>query len=153
MSHFYETKAARTVAMGLVAERAAALPPQTDADDLFTVVGGRVLLRQIIGEVTIQIGNVANNTNLEFNPDDAARGDLCAVLDIDNDAVGTVYGITGTAANAMLDGTVIVAKQATELILKPGVIELHCAGNSGTGAIKWTVVYVPIDDGAHIQVS
>lgn len=153
MAKFYETKAARTVAMGLVAERAAALPPQSTLANLFNVVGGRVLLRQIIGEVTTQIGNVANNTNLEFNPTDAARGDLCAVLDIDNDAVGTVYGITGTAANAMLDGTVSVAKQATELILKPGVIELHCAGSSVTGAIKWTVVYVPIDDGAYIEAA
>lgn len=151
MGVFYESKAARTVAMGLAVERAAALPPQTDLDDLFNVVGGRVLLKQIVGEVTTEIGNVANNTNLEFNPDDAVVGDLCAVLDIDSDAVGTLYGITGTAANAMLDGTVIVAKQATELILKPGVIELHCAGSSLTGAIKWTVVYVPIDDGAYVE--
>ena len=153
MANFYESKAARTVSLGLAVERAAALPPQTTLANLFTVVGGRVLLKQIIGEVTVEIGAVANNTNLEFNPDDAARGDLCAVLNITGDAVGTVYGITGTAANAMLDGTVTIAKQATELILKPGVIELHCAGASVTGAIKWTVIYVPIDDGAYVEVA
>jgi hypothetical protein len=153
MANFYESKAARTVAAGLVVERATALPPQTDLANLFTVVGGRVLLKEIIGEVTTQIGAVANNTNLEFNPDDAARGDLCAVLNITGDAVGTLYGITGTAATAMQEATVSLAKQATELILKPGVIELHCAGSSVTGSIKWTVVYVPIDDGAYIEAA
>lgn len=153
MSDYMEGKAVRKVTEGLVVERATALPPQTASDDLFTVVGGRVLLKQIIGEVTTQIGAVANNTNLEFNPDDAARGDMCAVLNITGDAVGTLYGITGTAATAMQEATVSLARQATELILKPGVIELHCAGNSGTGAIKWTVLYVPIDDGAYIEVA
>jgi hypothetical protein len=153
MANYYESKAARTVALGLQVERATALPPQTTLDNLFTVVGGRVLLKEIIGEVTTQIGAVGNNTNLEFNPDDAARGDLCAVLDITGDAVGTLYGITGTAATAMQEVTVALAQQATPLILKPGVIELHCAGASVTGAIKWTVIYVPIDDGAYIEVA
>ena len=153
MGNFYESKAARTVAMGLAVERAAALPPQTATEDLFRIEGGRVLLKQIVGEVTIEIGNVPNATNLEVNPDDAVAGDLCDTLDIDSDAVGTLYGITGTPANDMFDSTTVLAAQATPVILKEGAIELTCAGSSVTGAIKWTVIYVPIDKGAYVEVA
>jgi hypothetical protein len=153
MSQFLEGKSVRKVVEGIAVERATALPPQTATENLFTVAGGRVLLKQIIGEVTTAIGNVANNTNLSFNPTDGAAGNMCAVLDIDNDAVGTVYGITGTVATAMQDSVNVLLAQATPHILKPGTIDLICAANSVTGAIKWTVIYVPIDDGAYIEVA
>lgn len=153
MSEFLAGKAVRKIVEGISVERAAALPPQTATENLFTVAGGRVLLKQIIGEVTTAIGNVANNTNLSFNPTDAAAGNMCAVVDIDNDALGTVYTITGTVATAMQKSTNVLVGQAAPHILKPGTIDLICAANSVTGAIKWTVIYVPIDDGAYIEVA
>ena len=153
MSDFLEGKAVRKVVEGIAVERAAALPPQGAREDIFTIAGGRVLLKQIIGEVTAAIGNVANATKLEFNPDDAARGDMCDTLDIDNDAVGTLYGITGTPAGDMVEATNVLLAQAAAQILKPGVIELNCAGSSVSGAIKWTVLYVPIDDGAYVETA
>ena len=153
MADFLEGKAVRKITTGLAVERAAALPPQGAREDIFTITGGRVLLKQIIGEVTTAVGNVANATKLEFNPSDAARGDMSDTVDIDNDAVGTIYGITGTAATAMVKATNVLVAQAAAQILKPGVIELNCAGASVTGAIKWTVVYVPIDDGAYVETA
>jgi hypothetical protein len=153
MSQFLEGKSVRKVVEGIAVERPAALPPQTATANLFRVVGGRVLLKQIIGQVTTAIGNVANNTNLSFNPTDAAAGNMCAVADIDNDAIGTVYGITGTVATALQKSTNVLLGQVTSHILKPGTIDLICAANSGTGAIRWTVIYVPIDDGAYIEVA
>ena len=151
MSDYLEGKAVRKVVEGIVVERAAALPPQADTEDIFTVVGGRVLLKQIVGEVTDAIGNVANATNLEFDPDDAAAGDMCDTVDIDDDAAGTIYGITGTPAGNMVKSTDVLVAQAAAQILKPGVIQLTCVGASVDGAIKWSVLYVPIDDGAYIE--
>jgi hypothetical protein len=153
MSNYLEGRAVTKVAEGLIVERATALPPQTDTESLFAVVGGRVILKAIIGEVTTAIGNVANDTRLSFDPDDAAAGNMCANLDIDDDAAGTIYAITGTVANAMVASTDVVLRQATEHILKAGTIDLICAGSSVTGAIKWTVLYVPIDDGAYVEVA
>jgi hypothetical protein len=153
MSEFLAGKSVRKIVEGIEVERAAALPPQTATENLFTVAGGRVLLKQILGEVTTEIGNVANNTNLSFNPTDAAAGNMCAVADIDSDAVGTVYGITGTVATALQKSTNVLLGQVTPHILKPGTIDLICAASSVTGAIKWTVIYVPIDDGAYIEVA
>jgi len=153
MGDFLEGKSVRKIVEGIAVERAAALPPQTATGTLFNVAGGRVLLKQILGRVTTAIGNVANNTNLSHNPADGAAGNLCAVADIDNDAVGTVYGITGTVATALQKSVNVILAQATGQILKEGTIDLICAANSGTGAIKWTVIYVPIDDGAYIEVA
>jgi hypothetical protein len=142
---------------GLRVDRATANLPQTGQYDLFTVGGGRVLLLGLIGEVTTVIETQANNTNLEFNPDAAtlADSDLCAVLDITGDVVGTLYSITGTAANAMVDsGTTgfLAYTLASPRFMTPGKIELHCAA-SNTGQVKWSVWYIPVDDGAYIEAA
>ena len=107
--------------------------------------------RELLREVTTLIGG-ANATNLEFLPTcvTGARNDLCAQLDINGDVIGTIYSITGTAANAMVDSAATFwTIQRTPIILAPGTIELHCAG-SVTGAIAWTVWYYPLEPGAYV---
>src|SRR5688572_28180428 len=90
--------------LGRVVERATAALPPTTASALFTVSTVRVSVTSNVGEVTTVIQTRANNTMIEFSPTDAgATQDLCAVLDIAADAVGTMYSITGTPATAMQD--------------------------------------------------
>ena len=142
---------------GIRVDRATANLPQTGEYDLFTVAGGRVLVLGILGEVTEVIETQLNNTNLEFSPAAAtlADNDLCAVLDVSADVVGTLYTITGTAANAMVDsGTTgfLIYTLASPLFLVPGSIELHCSA-SNTGQVKWSIWYVPLDDGAYIEAA
>jgi hypothetical protein len=142
---------------GIRVDRATANLPQTGQDDLFTVAGGRVLVLGILGEVTTVIQTQANNTNLEFSPDAAtlSDNDLCAVLDISADAVGTMYTIDGTAGNAMVDSGTngwVAYTLASPLFLAEGSIELHCAA-SNTGQVKWSIWYVPLDDGAYIEAA
>ncbi len=138
---------------GMKTEKAAAALPQTAAGTLFTVTGGRILLTALFGEVTTVIQTQANNTKLTFDPTDAgATQDLCAVLDITADAVGTMYSITGTPATAMQDSLNFLPpnKSLTQpIILKPGAILLDCAA-SNTGAAKWTACWVPIDGSARL---
>ncbi len=138
---------------GIRVNRATAALPQTAAASLFTVSGGRVAITAILGEVTTVIQTQADNTKLTFDPDDAgATQDLCAVLDITADAVGTVYSITGTPATAMQDALNFLPPNkglANPVILKPGAIKLDC-GASNTGSVKWTIYYVPLDDGASV---
>lgn len=126
--------------------------PQGADSALFTITGGRVLLLQIVGEVTTVIGG-ANNTKLVFNP--TATGvdqDLCAVLDIDADAVGELYTITGIVANAMRSDLLIGQGMTNPMVLSEGDIEINCAG-SVTGAIQWSMWYLPLDSGATVAVS
>ena len=141
---------------GMETERPTATLPQTAAGALFTITGGRILLTEIFGEVTTVIQTQADNTKLTFDPVDAgATQDLCAVLDITADAVGTMYSITGTPATAMQDALNFLPASKTltkGVILKPGSILLDCAA-SNTGSVKWTACWVPIDGNARLAAA
>lgn len=140
-----------------IAERPAANLPQTADVALFRITGGKVRVLGIYGEVTTAIQNQANNTKIKFNPAGVgADVDLCAVLDIANDAVGQIYSIVGVLATAMKSTTLWVVAPADDipaqgLTLGPGDIELDCAA-SNTGQVKWTLVYELIDTGANVAV-
>ena len=129
--------------------RAAAALPATTAAPIFTVTG-RVKILSIIGVVTTIIETQENNTKLIADPTVGADVDLCAVNDISADAVGTVYSITGTLGDAMVATTSGVGVyQAAPLLLEAGSIDLSCAATN-TGAVKWRVLYEPVDPGASI---
>lgn len=129
---------------------AAALPAAATPQALFTIAGGRVLLTQIVGEVTTVIQTQANNTKLTSNPTTGADLDVCAVLDISADAVGTLYSITGTLADALAGaGPGAVPGMAKPIVLPVGTLDLNCAATN-TGAVKWTAFWVAIDDGATV---
>ena len=130
--------------------RATAALPQTTAETLVTITGGRVILANIIGEVTTVIQTQADNTKLVFNPTEAgASTDICAVLNITAKAVGTLFSITGTVATALQSGLWLTTTMATPLILSEGTIELDCAA-SNTGSVQWDVYYLPLDEGATV---
>lgn len=142
--------------LGTQVDRATDTLPQTTDEALFTITGGRVAILGIVGEVTTVIQTQANNTKLKFNPTaTGADTDLCAVLDITADAVGTLYSITGTPATALQDGLLLITSNkflAAPLILSEGDIELDCAA-SNTGSVAWTLWYVPLDDGAVVTAA
>ena len=135
-----------------VATRAtAALPASTDAS-LFTVTG-KVEIIQIVGEVTTIVQTQANNTKLKINPTVGADVDLCAVLDISAKAVGSLFTITGTLANALINTVSgAVPSQASSVVVTAGAIEIDCTATN-TGSVKWTVVYKSIDPGAMVIVA
>jgi len=149
-----ELEAFTKAVLGKLVVRATALLPQTTDEAIFTITGGRVMVTSIIGEVTTVIETQANNTKLKFNPTAAgADTDLCAVLSITADAVGTLYSITGDHSDAMKDGLLTLETDALlerGIILSPGDIELDCAA-SNTGSVKWSLRFVPIDTGASIE--
>lgn len=153
MSEVLASRAYLAGTYGIKVERATASLPQTTTATLFTISTGRVLVTSIIGEVTTVIQTQANNTKLQFDPTDAgATQDMCAVLDITADAVGTMYSIDGTPGNAMVDALNFLPANKTlarPIILKPGAILLNCAA-SNTGAAKWSLTYLPLDVGAAV---
>lgn len=124
--------------------------PQSAAVAKFTVTG-RVLIVDIIGEVTTAIGAGANNMKLIVNPTVGADVDLCAVLDIDGDAVGTMYHITGTLADALIATTSGAFESQSQVVeVSAGTIDISCSA-SKTGSVKWTLFYIPIDSGAKVS--
>ena len=129
--------------------RATAALPQTTAEALFTVTG-RIKLLEIIGVVTTVIQTQANNTKLVANPIVGADVDICAVLDITGDAVGTFYNITGTFADPLVGSTSGAGvAQVAPTIIEAGTLDLDCSA-SNTGEIKWQIVYESLDPGAFV---
>ena len=136
--------------LGFRVDKATASLPQTTDGALFTITGGRVYMTAIIGEVTTVIQTQANNTKLVFNPTETgADQDMCAVLNISGDAVGTLYTISGTVGDALRDDLWIGISMTYPMILSEGDIELNCAA-SNTGNVSWTMFYYPIDTGATV---
>jgi hypothetical protein len=132
-----------------VANRASATLPATAATPYFTVTG-KVKILNIIGEVTTVVQTQACNGKLIANPTVGADVDLCAVLDITAGAVGALFTITGTLANAMIKTvSAAVPSQASPVIVTAGTIDLSTSATN-TGATKWTVVYEPIDPGSMV---
>jgi len=156
MSTLIQGDQLRSLLCGVKVQRATAALPQTTAGALFTISGGKVLITSLIGEVTTVIQTQADNTKLTFDPTDAgATQDLCAVLDITADAVGTLYSITGTPATAMQDALNFLPSNkvpAQPIVLKPGSILLDCAA-SNTGSVKWDLTYIPLDNGASVAAA
>ncbi len=156
MSTLIQGDQLRSLLCGVKVQRATAALPPTTAGALFTITGGKVLITSLVGEVTTVIQTQADNTKLTFDPTDAgATQDLCAVLDITADAVGTLYSITGTPATAMQDALNFLPSNkvpAQPIVLKPGSILLDCAA-SNTGSVKWDLTYIPLDNGASVAAA
>jgi hypothetical protein len=144
---------ARELTRGITVDRATDTLPATTDEALFRITGGRILLVDLVGEVTTVIQTQANNTKLKFNPTaTGADVDLCAVLDITADAVGTLYSLTGTVGDAMTSRLLCLSAAdllARPIVLSEGDIELDCAATN-TGSVAWSAVYVPLDSGAEL---
>lgn len=136
-------KRARTGALSL---------PQTTTSKLFTV-SGKVRILDIIGQVKTVIQAQANSIKLIANPTVGADVDLCAALDINADAVGTKYNITGDLSDALQEITNGAGETLGDykpVIVDAGTIDLNATA-SNTGEIEWTVIYEPIDRRATIR--
>ena len=138
--------------------RASATLPQPAAGNLFTVQNGLVIVTYIVGEVTVVMGAVGNNTSLQHSVGPIA---LCAVLDTSNDVVGTLYHISGDPAEPLRDSAGCMPGGlrgglaagagliANGILCNPGNIQLLCAANN-TGSCQWTLFFIPIDPEANV---
>jgi len=150
MSVLNDLNAIRLAVLGERVSRATAVLPATTTGNLFTIAGGRVMIMQIMGEVTTIIQAQACNVKLSHDPTEGAAADICANADVNGLIKGTNIGITGAVAGAMVIAShAYLVAQAGRLILPAGVITCTTSATN-TGSVKWDIIYIPIDDGATI---
>ena len=95
----------------------------------------------------------ANNTKYISTPTVGSATDMCAVVDITAQEAGGLLNITGVLATAALKGTAgAAAHMANGIVVAPGVIGLNTAADN-TGAMKFSIWYVPLEDGAYIEAA
>ena len=122
--------------------------------NLFTYKGS-VAIVSITGTITTAIQLQVTNCKLNITPDALAAYDICANKDISNMGVGTLFSITGTAANAMVGTTVVgaIAPGQASIVqatcITSGVVSVTY-GAASTGVIKWDIVWEPLNAGASV---
>lgn len=135
--------------------------PATTQGHIFTVSGGRVIVTSLTAVVSTAIQNQACTLSIGNTPTggSAAPTSLCTATSIANLAVGTslanptavasaliVGGASGVLATAALGVPVVNGGIA---IVPAGTIDVTTSANN-TGAITYSVTYVPYDAGASI---
>lgn len=159
MSNPYKGKALRELLLGLRVEKTAAI--DATADDLFTVYG-LVLITLITGEVT---GAGDGTVETILLNEKASSIPLCAATTVTSDAVGEIYVLSGDAG-AVFNGADAPALKVGQLagtplspyIFNGGsaglIIELTAtAGSDATLAAKWTLCYIPLEEGAYVEAA
>lgn len=141
--------AASLYRLGVRVDRATATLPQSVAAAIFTITG-RVMATLIIGQVTTLIQTQTCNTKLTSTPTVGSAVDICATKDITALEVGGMLVVNGTFATALTQANAgAIIAETVPVILNAGVLKLDC-GASNTGSIKWSLFYLPIDDGSTV---
>ena len=149
---FIDGAGLRKLLKGRKVERPTATLPQTAAAPIFNILGGRVAMLGILGEVTTVLGAVGN-MSLEATPTVGTLAALSTVLAAGTLQAGTLISITGAVGDAMLGVNAGgVAMQRGPVVLPVGTLNLRLSASS-TGSVKWTLFYVPIDDGASVEAA
>jgi hypothetical protein len=145
--------------LGIRVQRAAADIFDGTTTSLFTIAGGRVLVTCITLQGSVAACDAtANNVKLVANPTTGTSTDMCAVLDVASDEQNTLYSITGTPADALVQSGAansgMVPNQAVAQIIDVGTIDLSSSGDSGSGGTdaqhSVDLWYFPLDDGATV---
>lgn len=138
-------------ALGIHVAKAAASLPQTGTQHLFTITGGRVLVRLLFGEVTTAIEATNPVAKITSTPTTGTAVDVASTVDISSLEAGGLLVVEGdgTAMVKGNAGAAFFAAGAHEFVAPVGYLDL-ITGASKTGATKWDLYYVPLDDGASV---
>lgn len=126
--------------------------------NLFRIIGGPILITSFYGKVTTVINGAGIIIQLQHTPTGLAQEVLCLVIgaSIHGDLADTMYIIPGAPGAAMTVSDqvgVCDASMGTNLlILLPGIINLEVTTAEATGAIDWTLHWVPLDTDSRVAV-
>jgi len=119
---------------------------------------GSIRLIGIVGIVkTTAMAAAQCQLKLKATADALAAVDLCAVLDVTGDAIGTAYNVTGTLGDTLIAATNGVAiSQAGYINIccdASWVIELDNADAANAGQTFWQLEYEPYHPGVIVTPS
>jgi hypothetical protein len=141
----------RDIHVGLLVE-ATTNPIVTGSNAVFTIAGGRILLVDLLGQVTTELQAAALLLHWDAAPTTGGAAALSIdSADLTGDTVGTEYLMPAAAGGAMTvpaGGAYLRLFPALGWVVTVGTLNLH-ASASRTGGIKWSLFYLPLDDGAY----
>lgn len=150
MSVLLDANAFRKSTFGLGPVSKAYTPLVVETKTLFTIAGGQVAITALYGLVTTDI-TVANTVKLQANPTTGVVGDLCAATDVGttDTLAGALLSFQGLAGDSLLRGVGVIQTLKAPLIVATGTIE-QVTATGADGGITWSLMWVPITDGATV---
>jgi len=133
------------------------------SQSLFTVAGGLVAVTALVGIATIAFDGTVTSINLTHTPTGGAAADIAAATVVTSDAIGTIYTVTGVAAEGLSLQTTGGAETPTvtfgklwqhgaALVLPAGSLKYKgTAADAGT--VEWHLTYVPISSSATVTAA
>jgi len=139
----------RAAALGSVLFTTAKVP-------LFNVLVGKILELAIIGEVTDALGaGEATLAKWTGTPTVGTSVDLCAnSATLASATAGQQLVMTGTLATAMTIANAGGALwQVTSHVIDIGTIDITGSVQGATGSVKFSMWYLPLEDGAYVTAA
>lgn len=130
--------------------KAAATLPATTTQNIFTVSGGRVRVKVLIGEVTTAVQAQLCNLKVTHAATAGGNVDLASNLDINGFALGRLFLVEGDGTALVSNGGALLNGVGTgEMVLAAGTTRIETSATN-TGATKWDIWYQPLDAGAAV---
>ena len=122
-----------------------------DANDLFDIDGGDILVTNFVGIVIVAIDANAVDCKILIDRDDtAADTELSTAVTITSDVLGTVYVFSN--ANASVLTPLTPGANGSTTLMTPwfvpeGMLEMDLTAPNLTGTIRWYLTYKPLAKG------
>jgi hypothetical protein len=126
--------------------------PHTTSTVYYHIHGGKVLVTGLVGEMTTAADG-ANSIHIDHTPTTGTASVIGAAADIDSWAIGDIISLLGLYSDVILPA---VAAGTTPMlaykgvVMTPGTLGWQSSGTTA-GDWKWTIFYIPLDDGAYIE--
>ena len=132
--------------------------PATTTDQIFRVKGGRVLVKVLLGEVTTICSGTATTLKVTSKKLDAASAavgtavDVASATAVTSKEVGSLLTVEGDGTGLIVNdaGAGLPGTGAGYWIAPQGEIYLTTSATN-TGATKWDLWYLPLDEGAYVD--
>lgn len=144
----------REILLGVKVEEPAAVLPATGTSHIFTVAGGRVVVTALIGQVTTVCSGTATTVSVGATPTTGTLSTtgLATATAITSLEVGSLVSLPITKGALLVGanaGNGVQALGGGGYVVEPGTIDIVTSATN-TGAFKWTLLYIPLDDGATV---
>ena len=152
MANLSLRRAVANITEGIKVDSAAALITAAPVSK-FTIVGGNVLMLGFYGEIMIVFPAGACTVAVDANP---TVGTTTAIATASADIATYIAGRMAhlPVVGGALTWTAQCGAAATDIaptyVLRPGTIDVTGSAAPATGTIRWTMWYVPLDDGAYV---
>jgi len=151
MSVLNDPLAFRKALFGLLVAGGNKTVPQNATQTIFTVSVGRILVTGLYGKVATVIGGTTPSAKIVSTPTVGTAVDVSTATAITGKEVGSLIGLAGTVGTALnVQNAGAGAGLPSPVVIPIGTIGVNVSAADATGAIQWTLTYVPLEDGATV---